>query len=72
MECGNYKNINEQKLTYREREVFLLRAQGYSLNQIMETLSISKSTAKSHLEHIHQKLGVSTHIELIQLLRNKE
>jgi len=56
-----------QKLTFREKEVFELRIQGYDRKQIASCLKISKSTVKKHLENIHLKLGVSSQVELMQL-----
>lgn len=55
-------------LTEREREVFLLLARGRNTPFIMESLRISKSTAKTHVRHIYQKLGVHTRQELIDVV----
>lgn len=57
-----------KELTFREREVLLLRVEDHSRNQIALILGIAESTVKTHLEHIHQKLGVSTQVELIRLV----
>jgi DNA-binding NarL/FixJ family response regulator len=45
-------------LSARELEVLGLMARGRSNTQIAELLTISPSTAKSHVEHILRKLGV--------------
>jgi DNA-binding NarL/FixJ family response regulator len=45
-------------LSARELEVLVLVAQGRSNTQIAKMLTISPSTAKSHVEHILRKLGV--------------
>jgi DNA-binding NarL/FixJ family response regulator len=47
-------------LSARELEVLALVAQGCSNSQIARLLTISPSTAKSHVEHILRKLGVKS------------
>lgn len=47
-------------LTPREVEVLALAARGATNRAIGEALGISAKTAGSHIEHIYQKLGVST------------
>lgn len=47
-------------LTRREREVAALVAEGLTNRQIAERLFISERTADGHLEHIREKLGVSS------------
>jgi LuxR family maltose regulon positive regulatory protein len=51
------------KLTTREREVYELLAQGRANHEIATTLFISQSTAKVHVRHILEKLGVRTRTE---------
>ncbi len=46
-------------LTPREMEVLRLLSTGQTNQQIAQTLTISKGTAKVHVEHIIRKLGVS-------------
>ncbi len=46
-------------LTRREREVLGLVAQGLTNKQIAGVLGVSRSTIKTHVEHIIGKLGVS-------------
>lgn len=58
---------DEFGLTAREREVFVLLAQGRNGRYIMDHLVISRNTAKSHIKHIYSKLGVHSHQELIDL-----
>jgi HD-GYP domain-containing protein (c-di-GMP phosphodiesterase class II) len=48
------------RLTDRENEVLQLLARGLSNPQISDKLVISKKTVEHHLEHIYDKLGVST------------
>jgi DNA-binding NarL/FixJ family response regulator len=47
-------------LTEREREVLGLLAQGHTNRQIAEALTITPNTVKKHVDHVLQKLGVST------------
>jgi DNA-binding NarL/FixJ family response regulator len=49
-----------EDLTPREREVLSLLAQGLTNRQIAEALLITPNTTKKHVDHILQKLGVST------------
>ena len=44
-------------------------AQGYNAPYIAERLSISDSTVRSHLRVVYQKAGVSSRMELVDLLR---
>jgi DNA-binding NarL/FixJ family response regulator len=48
-----------EPLTPREREVLELMKLGHTNRQIARELWISSGTAKNHVEHIIQKLGVS-------------
>ena len=68
MNLSHDNNPFIQKLTTKEREVVFLRVQGYTRKQIAKALTISDTTAKTHLQNIHRKLGVSTYGELIQLI----
>ena len=47
-------------LTRREIEVLAWVATGKTNAQIAEALSIAPGTVKKHLEHIYEKLGVSS------------
>jgi len=68
MNLSSDHNANIENLTAREREVLFLRTEGYTLEQISKTLQIAETTAKTHLQNIHRKLGVSTQAELIKLI----
>ena len=49
-----------EALTPREREVLALLIHGHTNRQIAEALLITPNTTKKHVDHILQKLGVST------------
>ncbi|WP_080800751.1 helix-turn-helix transcriptional regulator [Arabiibacter massiliensis] len=55
-------------LTPRECEVFRLLARGRNSPYIQKELVITNNTVKAHVKHIYQKLGVSSHQELIDLV----
>jgi two-component system, NarL family, response regulator DevR len=52
-----------EELTDREREVLGLVARGYTNKQIAEALSMSEKTARNHVSHILEKLGLSRRSE---------
>jgi two-component system response regulator DevR len=51
------------ELTDREREVLGLVARGYTNKQIAETLFVSEKTARNHVSHILEKLGLARRSE---------
>jgi two-component system response regulator DevR len=51
------------ELTEREREVLALVARGYTNKQIAEKLFVSEKTARNHVSHILEKLGLSRRSE---------
>ncbi len=51
------------ELTEREREVLALVARGYTNKQIADTLFVSEKTARNHVSHILDKLGLSRRSE---------
>jgi ATP/maltotriose-dependent transcriptional regulator MalT len=55
----------KEGLTRRELEVYELLAQGRSNRAIAETLFIAESTAKLHVRHIFEKLGVHSRAEAV-------
>lgn len=56
------------KLSKREIDVFRLLAKGHNAAFIMDRLCISRSTAKTHINHIYKKTSVHTQQELLALI----
>ena len=54
-------------LTAREREVLALLAQGRSNQQVAEALTVSETTAKTHVSRVLAKLGCRTRLEAAAL-----
>jgi LuxR family transcriptional regulator, maltose regulon positive regulatory protein len=59
-----------QNLSSREQEVLDLLAQGLSNKEIARTLFIAESTAKVHVRHILEKLGVRSRTEAVLRTRD--
>ena len=55
---------DESPLSAREREVVALIAQGRSNRQIAQELVITEATAAKHIEHILNKLGLSSRAQV--------
>lgn len=53
----------KEAITEREREVLALVARGYTNKQIAEGLSMSEKTARNHVSHILEKLGLTRRSE---------
>jgi NarL family two-component system response regulator LiaR len=56
-----------QDLTERERDVLRLLVDGLNNSEIAEQLVLSRSTVKTHVSHILEKLGVSNRLEAVTL-----
>ena len=56
-----------QQLSRREHEVYELMNQGRTNQEIARTLFISESTAKVHVRHIFEKLGVHSRAEAARM-----
>jgi NarL family two-component system response regulator LiaR len=54
-------------LTEREMEVLALLVEGLNNREIAEKLFVSRATAKAHVSHIFDKMGVSNRAEAITL-----
>lgn len=52
-------------LTPRERAVFLLLLEGYTLKESAKRLSVKYSTVNTHMTGIYKKLNVNSRAELI-------
>ena len=52
------------QLTRREQDVAVLVAQGMSNSQIATTLVISIRTVETHVQHIMDKLGCNTRVQI--------
>jgi len=57
--------LGGDRLTPREREILQLAARGNSAAQIAELLTISRSTVKTHFEHVYAKLEVSDRVAAV-------
>lgn len=55
-----------EALTTREREVFMLLAEGKSPSEVANSLFVSPKTVHTHRQHIMEKLGLRTTTELIR------
>jgi DNA-binding NarL/FixJ family response regulator len=53
------------KLTKRESEILNYLVQGYQYKEIADALSIGGSTVRTHIEHIYEKLHVSSRTEAV-------
>ncbi|MEV5570893.1 helix-turn-helix transcriptional regulator [Spirillospora sp. NPDC052269] len=54
----------DPRLTEREAQVASLVARGHTNAEIAAELFISPGTAKTHVAHIHRKLGVRNRVEI--------
>lgn len=62
---------DQYRLSAREREAFFLLAKGHNAAYLTESLCISKSTAKTHINHIYKKLGIHTQQELLNMVEER-
>jgi two-component system response regulator DevR len=59
----NLAHLPGSELTEREREVLTLVARGYTNKQIADSLFVTEKTARNHVSHILDKLGLSRRSE---------
>lgn len=65
-----YAISKECDLSERQYEVLILLAQGRSAKSIEQALSISLSTAQTHIRNIYRKVGVHSRQELIDAIES--
>jgi ATP/maltotriose-dependent transcriptional regulator MalT len=58
-------SVARNLLSNREREILVLVAQGFSNVEIGERLFIARTTVRTHLEHIYEKLCVHDRTEAV-------
>lgn len=63
---------NTYLLSRRETEVLFLLAKGYNAAYIQKKLCITQSTAKTHIYHIYQKLGIHTQQEILTMVSDED
>ncbi len=68
---GNHENDIISQLTSTEREIVRLVAKGMTNRDIAKYKHISFHTVKSHLEHIYNKLDVSSRTEMLHRIYGK-
>ena len=61
----------EHGLTGREREIFLMLAQGHNGYHIRDKLTVSYNTVKTHVKHVYSKLGVHSQQELVDMVERE-
>jgi len=54
-------------LSKRELQILMMIAQAHKNNEIADTLSISPKTVSTYRKRLHEKLGVSSDIEMLHL-----
>lgn len=62
--------IERYGLSQRESEVLSLIVRGRSVPHISQRLYISRSTVKTHITHIYEKLGVTDRQEMIDVIES--
>lgn len=60
----------DKGLSEREKDVFRLLAKGRNAEFISHELCIARPTAKTHIQHIYQKLCINSQQELIDLVES--
>ncbi len=66
------ENIKQVELTFREREIVKLIAEGYTNQQIADSLHRSVKTIESHRSNILRKLDIHDTIELVKYAVRKK
>ncbi|TCP28238.1 regulatory LuxR family protein [Tenacibaculum skagerrakense] len=68
----NHQKIKELEITSREYEVLALIAKGFSNKEIAATLFLSKSTIKTHVSNLLNKLNAKRRTQAIQIAKELE
>ncbi len=71
LENGGSGEVKIERLSNREREVFLFLAEGQSLRQIGDRLNISPKTVETHKYNLMEKLKVKNVVELTKIAIRK-
>lgn len=71
LESGTSGEARMERLSTREREVFLLLAEGQSLRQIGDRLNISPKTVETHKYNLMEKLEVNKVVDLTKIAIRK-
>lgn len=66
---GAETGLSENPLTEREQEVINLIALGLNYRDIAEDLDISPHTVRRHINHIYEKLEVTSKVEALNRAR---
>ena len=54
----------ELHLTPKEQEVWTALSWGQSISDTAHSLGVTENTVRTHLKHLHTKLGVSNRVQL--------
>ena len=71
LENGKSSEVRIERLSRREREIFLFLAEGRSIRQIGEQLNISPKTVETHKYNLMEKLKVTNVIDLTKMAIRK-
>ena len=55
----------DQHITWRQREILGLLADGFTISQIGRRLAISPRTVETHVANLYRKLSVRTRLQAI-------
>lgn len=66
------ENVAQYRLSEREIEVIKLMSQGYTSNEIAETLYLSNHTIKTHRKNILKKLDLKNSSQVVQFAVNNQ
>lgn len=64
--------VAHYKLTSRETDILYLVVRGRSMPHIAERLCVSRSTVKTHIAHIYQKMGVENRQEMLDIIESQQ